>query len=1163
MKKVVFTFGRMNPPTVGHQKLVDKVKAEAKKQSADARIYLSHTQNKKKDPLDYNTKVKYATKAFGSVVTKTTAKTIIQVLKELQDAGYTDVTLIVGSDRIPEFKKLLTKYNGKDYQFNSINFISAGQRDPDAEGVSGISASKMRALAMEGDLASFKSGLPKALQTSAKEIYNKLRNIMEEDETQLDEGLINDMIHKLAVSAKMKKFVRWYLDWRKKNPGQGKEGVVKAAKIMGLNPSDANAMIKSLNDMIAKGKLPKHLAITEEVDLEEASLTLQQRQKRSRLMKRLAKKIQRKAKVQKRRMADSKRLQKRALKKARQMVRKKVAGEKGTRYASLSSAEKISIDKLVDKKQPLIAKIAKKLMPKVRRAEMERLKKARGGSVNEETETLSLNERIDPRKEPNLFRALTAIEKEKQRDLQKFDRMRDNARVRDTIYRNRKEEVVDEVAQDKDIKDKEGSQPAKYHSGLKKSTKATRDAQFKKGAEMSHKDPKAYPEKHAGDDTAKTRTSKHTKKYHDMFGESTAHPIQNPPGGTFDAGDYPDPGTTPQEMDKARSKGQPRLKKSDPRIDGPDAGDSTKRMHYAQFMAKENSWNDRYRMSADPRNPPAVNKPAKKYTKPEADAISKKMAASNPGSKPHTSYVGAHKGTGRSGSYVPGTISNSYEVDGGYEITEESKGALQKKADKSGIPYSILKKVYDRGMAAWRTGHRPGAGQEQWAYARVNSFITKGKGTWGGADKDLAAKVKKESFELEEDINTVIDLNRALNKLDKREKEIILMRFKYNMSMAKIGKELGISATSALQAYERAMRKLKARDQSIKNAIATHKESFELENEACWDGYKQVGMKKKGDKMVPDCVPEAKNPAQQAAIAIAKKKKYSDMVGGLKETDSAQPAVKKTAYAKHPRTGNTFNPFSPNDAGKTTGKAVAPNQSPRGSRALTMGEEKEQLDELLPALAVAAGAATAAAGGYAAKKAADKLAVKKQQQQKAISSIQKEAVSPEKDKKRLKDILPKSGAGQEGTDELVATYKKDTPGQMNENFSPVYTAKDLGIKAEGGFAYHPSVEEFVEEYEDWGELEEAAEYQGRKVKLNNPFRLPSGSKKKFGVYVKNDKGNVVKVTFGDPNMEIKRDDPARRKAFRSRHSCDDNIGPKWKARYWSCYQWRAGKKVDN
>ena len=85
-------------------------------------------------------------------------------------------------------------------------------------------------------------------------------------------------------------------------------------------------------------------------------------------------------------------------------------------------------------------------------------------------------------------------------------------------------------------------------------------------------------------------------------------------------------------------------------------------------------------------------------------------------------------------------------------------------------------------------------------------------------------------------------------------------------------------------------------------------------------------------------------------------------------------------------------------------------------------------------------------------------------------------------------------------------------------------------------------------------------YEGKT--LNEPIRSPQGSKHKFHVYVKNDKGNVVKVTFGDPNMEIKRDDPARRKAFRARHNCADKKD-KTKAGYWSCYQWRAGAKVDN
>ena len=98
-------------------------------------------------------------------------------------------------------------------------------------------------------------------------------------------------------------------------------------------------------------------------------------------------------------------------------------------------------------------------------------------------------------------------------------------------------------------------------------------------------------------------------------------------------------------------------------------------------------------------------------------------------------------------------------------------------------------------------------------------------------------------------------------------------------------------------------------------------------------------------------------------------------------------------------------------------------------------------------------------------------------------------------------------------------------------------------------------------YEDWNETDvTAAEYQGRKVTLNKPFRT-KGASKKFGVYTKNEKGNVVLVRFGDPNMEIKRDDPARRKSFRSRHNCD-SPGPKYKARYWSCRQWRDTSKVE-
>lgn len=107
------------------------------------------------------------------------------------------------------------------------------------------------------------------------------------------------------------------------------------------------------------------------------------------------------------------------------------------------------------------------------------------------------------------------------------------------------------------------------------------------------------------------------------------------------------------------------------------------------------------------------------------------------------------------------------------------------------------------------------------------------------------------------------------------------------------------------------------------------------------------------------------------------------------------------------------------------------------------------------------------------------------------------------------------------------------------------------------------VDDYCESCDLYENLElEEAEYQGKTVKLNDPIRTSENPNKKFKVYVRGPKGNIVVVRFGDPNLSIKRDDPDRRRSFRARHNCD-NPGPKWKARYWSCYQWRAGAKVDN
>jgi hypothetical protein len=388
---------------------------------------------------------------------------------------------------------------------------------------------------------------------------------------------------------------------------------------------------------------------------------------------------------------------------------------------------------------------------------------------------------------------------------------------------------INEVKQDKDVNDKDGTQPAKYYAGdMAKSTKSKRDAHFKA--------KKAGPA--PGDADAKTKPSTHTKKFKQMFGEVLPDDA--------DQGDYIDDF---EKSDAPQFKGKSKEKRKD--------------MAIAAYLSKNESLLDNVNKMLSMINESGHTDVASMKNKIQ---IAQKALMTMQG---ELTKLGDEDDlptwwTNKVATAVSRLDDMSDYIDTQVEDVQldEKIDGLVKKAEKSGMSYSILKKVYDRGMAAWKTGHRPGTTPQQWAFARVNSFTTKSAGTWGKADADLAKQV-------------------------------------------------------------------------------------EQIEEACWDGYKQVGMKKKGDKEVPNCVPE--------------------------ETD------------------------------------------------------------------------------------------------------------------------------------------------LNE----------------------------------WGEIEEESEYQGRKVTLNKPT---SGDVKKSKVYVKNEKGNVVKVNFGDPNMTIKKSNPARRKSFRARHNCE-NPGPKWKARYWSCKAW--------
>ena len=182
------TFGRFNPPTIGHQRLIDKVASQAKASGGDYRIYPSRSQDEKKNPLDPGTKINFMKKAYpdhsNAIQNNEEMRTIFDVLTTLDQEGYSSVNLVVGGDRVSEFNSLATKYNGDLYTFDEIKVTSAGGRDPDSEGVEGMSASKMRKAAMEGDQDSFNKGIPKAMSKKDKEaMYLTLRQSMNVQES--------------------------------------------------------------------------------------------------------------------------------------------------------------------------------------------------------------------------------------------------------------------------------------------------------------------------------------------------------------------------------------------------------------------------------------------------------------------------------------------------------------------------------------------------------------------------------------------------------------------------------------------------------------------------------------------------------------------------------------------------------------------------------------------------------------------------------------------------------------------------------------------------------------------------------------------------------------------------------------------------------------------
>ena len=762
----VFTFGRFNPPTTGHEKLIDALaKQQGKNAGSLMYVYPSHSQDAKKNPLPHARKIAYMKKMFRKYaknIITSKSRNVFEIATELHNKGHRAVVMVVGSDRVQEFDRLLNTYNGVEgkhgyYGFDDIRVVSAGDRDPDAEGVEGMSASKMRAAAAQGDFDSFKMGVPRNFG-DAKKLYDDVRkNMGVREQNWTDEEIMRDAYIRGEV---------WNVGDVVKTK-LGEEGTIIRKGTNYVVFEDMQRVW--LHDLVEE---PKKITKTKQ-------------------------------------------------------AKGDVADVKGTQPAKYYSkdAEGDEMSKST----------------KIARARYFAKGGSRGPAPGDK------GAKTKPSQYTKKFKQMYG-EQDKEKKPAQSDVMKDREQLRDLEVKKRMATLQAKIAQDQEklakmqIADKQAKDRQKTDE--RKLTDAEKDKLKKYEKDIDIQD------------------------FIDRYGEEEGKSIYYATLTKMAKGESLWANIHKKRQRIKQGSGERMRKKGEKGAPTP-----------AQMKRAKGESNESYEIGKDYAD---HTKEIDPYSAPQNEKSTLKKDKKLPNLMiPKKGKAGLTKFMKRKNINKLAAEKESVELD-------EKIAGLVNKSEKTGVPYSILKKSYDRGMAAWKGGHRPGATQQQWAFARVNSMLTGGK-----ADPDLQKQIK---------------------------------------------------------------------------------------------------------------------------------------AGGYKKKKKAK---------------------------------------------------KESIDEWF-------------------------------NDQDTIQSY-------------------KDRYGDEWSNYLNNTYER------------------MLSKLSEGLYDHNITE---------------AEYQGRKVNLNKPFRTPDGPKK-FSVYVKGEKGNVVKVNFGDPNMGINRDDPEARKSFRARHQCDTNPGPKWKARYWSCYQWRAGAKVED
>jgi len=426
MKTVVFTFGRFNPPTVGHIKLAEKVKSVAKKNSADYRIFGSSSHDKRKNPLSPKIKERYMKKILRdkNAVVDSNVKTAFHAMKVLSDAGYEKIIMVVGSDRVSEFKKSISRYvgPGKDYDIKEFDVVSAGDRDPEAEGVTGMSASKMRQAAKDGDINSFRVGLPDHIsKKDAEGMFKTLQKSMGIREHTEQSWFVfeefedfRDSLMDLQEQGKLT-FVRNKHNVQKSNLLKQHQREKETNKVQRQRERE-NLKVRQLRQKqrakVADVKSDDKDRIrvrSEETQLDE--LTVQQRLKMGRAARRTAKRRAQKRKLKAKRMKSKDEMKKAAKRAAILTVKNKIL--RGKNWADLSPKDKEKIEVKVKKKSAVVKRLSKKLLPSVKKKEKERIKaKARLA-----TEAVNkINQNALSREKQKEFSRGTGVENPKQKD---------------------------------------------------------------------------------------------------------------------------------------------------------------------------------------------------------------------------------------------------------------------------------------------------------------------------------------------------------------------------------------------------------------------------------------------------------------------------------------------------------------------------------------------------------------------------------------------------------------------------------------------------------------------------------------------------------------------------------------------------------------------------